>query len=108
MELCSPLPPSSSSRVSPVRAERDRGTSTRPASADSSRWRSPGVLIWIFDSGRCLATRRAAIRCSRSGAGRRASEETVRHFYQLRRKCSLASFIVGAPPLVVMPRLGLM
>jgi hypothetical protein len=34
----------------------------RPASADSSRWRSPGVLIWIFDSGRCLATRRAAVR----------------------------------------------
>jgi hypothetical protein len=43
-----------------------------------------------------------------SDPGRRASEETVRHFCQLRRKCSLASFIVGARPLVVMPRSGLM
>jgi NAD(P)-dependent dehydrogenase (short-subunit alcohol dehydrogenase family) len=43
-----------------------------------------------------------------SDPGRRASEETVRHFCQLRRKCSLASFIIGARPLVVMPRSGLM
>jgi hypothetical protein len=73
MELCSLCRHRRPPKYPPSALSATADPSTRPASASSSRWRSPGVLIWIFDSGRCLATRPAEIRCSRSGASKGGS-----------------------------------
>ena len=55
MELCSLCRHRRPPEYPPSALSATAGPSSRPASASSSRWRSPGVLIWIFDSGRSLA-----------------------------------------------------
>ena len=72
----------------PVRAERDRGPSTRPASADSSRWRSPGVLIWIFDSAPMLGDATSSDQVLGQG----------RVVEPARRRCGTSANCIGSAP----------